>query len=209
MKVVVVGAGLGGLSAAAHLVGRGHEVTIVERAAAPGGRAGVVAERRVPARHRPDRADHARPAGRGTFAAAGADMADFVTIRPVDPMYRAVYADGSELRVWHGRERDDRRDRRVRRRGRRRGVRPLLRLARAGSTSVEMAHFIDTNFDSRARPRPAARARAAAWCGSAASASSARVVALVLRRRAPAADLLVPVDVRRPGARTRRWRSTR
>jgi phosphoribosylformylglycinamidine cyclo-ligase len=31
MRVVVVGAGLGGLSAAAHLVGAGHEVTVVER----------------------------------------------------------------------------------------------------------------------------------------------------------------------------------
>jgi phytoene desaturase len=30
-------------------------------------------------------------------------MADFVTLRPVDPMYRAVYEDGSTLRVWHGR----------------------------------------------------------------------------------------------------------
>ena len=39
-----------------------------------------------------------------TFNAAGADMADFVTIEPVDPMYRAVYADGSTLFVRHGRE---------------------------------------------------------------------------------------------------------
>ena len=44
MKVVVVGAGLGGLSAAAHLVGAGHEVTIVERDAIPGGRAGMITE---------------------------------------------------------------------------------------------------------------------------------------------------------------------
>ena len=29
------------------------------------------------------------------FAAAGADMADFITIDKVDPMYRACYADGS------------------------------------------------------------------------------------------------------------------
>ena len=42
MKVVVIGAGLGGLSAAAQLVARGHEVTIVERDAIPGGRAGMV-----------------------------------------------------------------------------------------------------------------------------------------------------------------------
>ena len=37
------------------------------------------------------------------FAAAGASMSDHVRLRPVDPMYRAVFADGSELRVRHGR----------------------------------------------------------------------------------------------------------
>ena len=43
MRVVVVGAGLGGLSAAAHLIGAGHEVTVVEREPVPGGlRIGVV-----------------------------------------------------------------------------------------------------------------------------------------------------------------------
>ncbi|HEX5144946.1 MAG TPA: FAD-dependent oxidoreductase, partial [Mycobacterium sp.] len=39
-RVVVVGAGFAGLSAALHLAGRGREVTVVERAAWPGGRAG-------------------------------------------------------------------------------------------------------------------------------------------------------------------------
>jgi phytoene desaturase len=38
------------------------------------------------------------------FNAAGAEMKDFVTIKPVDPMYRAAYADGSTLFVRHGRE---------------------------------------------------------------------------------------------------------
>ena len=36
------------------------------------------------------------------FAAAGAEMADHLDLRPVDPMYRAVYADGSVLHVRHG-----------------------------------------------------------------------------------------------------------
>ncbi len=99
-----MGAGLGGLSAAAHLVGRGHDVTVVERAAVPGGRAGLVEGKGYrldigpTVLTMPDLLADA-------FAAAGADMADFVTIKPVDPMYRAVYADGSTLRVWHGRER--------------------------------------------------------------------------------------------------------
>ena len=41
-RVVVIGAGLGGLAAAAHLLGDGHEVTIIERDERPGGRAGLI-----------------------------------------------------------------------------------------------------------------------------------------------------------------------
>ena len=37
MRVAVVGAGLGGLSAAAHLVADGHEVVVYERNPEPGG----------------------------------------------------------------------------------------------------------------------------------------------------------------------------
>jgi len=38
--VVVVGAGLGGLACALHLAAAGRQVTVVEREAVPGGRAG-------------------------------------------------------------------------------------------------------------------------------------------------------------------------
>jgi phytoene desaturase len=103
MRVVVIGAGLGGLSAACHLAGREHDVTVVERLPIPGGRAGVI-----------DAGGFRMDTGpcvmtmpgllRDAFAAAGADMDDHLTLRPVDPMYRAVYADGSSLRVRHGRE---------------------------------------------------------------------------------------------------------
>jgi phytoene desaturase len=104
MRVVVVGAGLGGLSAAAHLLGDGHDVTVLERGDLPGGRAGLV----------PNELGYRLDNGPAVltmpelleraFAATGHDMADFVTLRPVDPMYRAVYADGSVLHVRHGRE---------------------------------------------------------------------------------------------------------
>jgi len=103
VRVVVVGAGLGGLSAAAHLLHRRHDVTIVEREAVVGGRAGLVAE----AGFRLDNGPTVLTMPgllADAFAAAGAEMADFVTIDPVDPMYRAVYADGSTLHVRHGRE---------------------------------------------------------------------------------------------------------
>jgi phytoene desaturase len=102
MRVVVVGAGLGGLSAAAHLLGDGHDVTVVERGDRPGGRAGLI-----------ERDGFRLDVGptvltmpgllAEVFAAAGAELHDHVELRPVDPMYRAVYADGSVLHVRHGR----------------------------------------------------------------------------------------------------------
>jgi phytoene desaturase len=103
MRVVVVGAGLGGLSAAAHLAGAGHDVTIVEREAIPGGRAGVIAQQGFRLDNGPTVLTMPNLL-EDAFNAAGAEMKDFVTIHPVDPMYRAVYADGSTLHVRHGRE---------------------------------------------------------------------------------------------------------
>jgi phytoene desaturase len=93
------------LSAAAHLVGAGHDVTVLERGALPGGRAGLVAndlgytlDNGPTVLTMPELLEEA-------FAAAGSSMADYVTLEPVDPMYRACYADGSELNIWHDRER--------------------------------------------------------------------------------------------------------
>jgi phytoene desaturase len=145
VKVVVVGAGLGGLSAAAHLTAR-HDVTIVERSGAPGGRAGMVEADGFRLDNGPTVLTMPGILA-ATFAAAGADMADFVTIEPVDPMYRAVYADGSTLHVRHGRD----------------AMADEIRSFANGDEAqafgrfcewleqlyrVEMDHFIDTNFDS-------------------------------------------------------------
>lgn len=142
----MIGAGLGGLSAAAHLVRRGHEVTVLERDDSPGGRVGVVEE----AGFRLDTGPAILTMPgilEQTFAAAGRSMADYVTLNPVDPMYRAVFADGSELLVRHGREAmtDE--------------IRRFASSREAGAFNefcewlgelyeLEMKHFIDTNFDS-------------------------------------------------------------
>ncbi len=109
MRVVVVGAGLGGLSAACHLAGRGHQVRVIERAARPGGRAGLVEE----AGYRLDTGPAVLTmAGilSDTFAAAGADMADHVDLVALDPMYRACFAQAGDpvgagvVRLRPGRE---------------------------------------------------------------------------------------------------------
>ncbi|MFZ1286010.1 MAG: FAD-dependent oxidoreductase, partial [Candidatus Phosphoribacter sp.] len=99
MKVVVVGAGLSGLSAACHLVGAGHDVIVVERESGPGGRAGTIPDGPYlfdtgpVVMTMPGLFDDA-------FAAAGTTAAGVgLHLRRLDPAYRAVYADGSQLRV--------------------------------------------------------------------------------------------------------------
>ncbi|MEN3315389.1 MAG: phytoene desaturase, partial [Acidimicrobiaceae bacterium] len=99
----MVGAGLGGLSAACQLVGRGHEVVVLERAGVPGGRAGLWQEQGYSFDTGPSVLTMTGLIA-DAIRAAGADMADHLTLLPVDPMYRACFADGTEIRVRHGRQ---------------------------------------------------------------------------------------------------------
>jgi phytoene desaturase len=103
VRIVVIGAGLGGLAAAANLVRRGHDVTVLERELVPGGRAGVFAEAGFHVDTGPTMITMPELL-RATFAAAGADLDRYVTIEPLDPMYRATFADGSVLFARHDRE---------------------------------------------------------------------------------------------------------
>lgn len=145
-SVVVVGAGLGGLSAALHLAGAGRHVTVVEREAVPGGRAGLIR-------------DHGYHFDTGPTVltmpelleaplnAVGENLSGWLTLHRLDPAYRARFADGSTLdvradvdemaegiaAVCGSRDAD----------GYRRFVDYLRRLY-----AVEMPHFIDRNLDS-------------------------------------------------------------
>ena len=102
-RVAVVGAGLSGLSAACHLSGRGYDVTLLEAGDVAGGRAGTLEAEGYRFDTGPTVLTMPHLVER-CFRAAGADMGDFLTLRTVDPMYRACFADGTELRVLHGRE---------------------------------------------------------------------------------------------------------
>ncbi len=171
MRVVVVGAGLGGLAAAAHLVGDGHDVTVVERGDRPGGRAGIVERDGFRLDNGPTVLTMPELLA-DTFAAAGAELADHVELRPVDPMYRAV------LRRRLGAPRpprprgDDRGDPGVRRRRRGGVVRALRRLARPSCTGSR-CRTSSTPTSTRRSTSCGAGGPGCASCGSAASASSA------------------------------------
>jgi phytoene desaturase len=98
-RVVVVGAGLSGLSAALHLAGRDREVTVVERESWPGGRAGRVdvngyrIDTGPTVLTMPDIIDD-------TFAAVGESTSDRLDLMAVDPAYSAQFADDSSLSVY-------------------------------------------------------------------------------------------------------------
>ena len=102
--VVIVGAGLGGLSAALRLAGAGRTVTVVEREAVPGGRNGLL-----------QRDGYSFDTGpsvltmpsliQAALSCVGEDIKDWLELIPLDPLYRAFYHDGTHLDVHADRHR--------------------------------------------------------------------------------------------------------
>ena len=96
--VVVVGAGLAGLSAALRLAGAGRKVTVVERESVPGGRNGLL-----------EKDGYSFDTGpsvltmpsliQDAFSCVGEDMKDWLELSPLKPLYRAFYHDGSQIDV--------------------------------------------------------------------------------------------------------------
>ena len=105
--VVVIGAGLAGLSVACYLTGRGFDVTVVERDEVPGGRAGVLQrdgftfDTGPTVLTMPDLiADAVRVASHNPSA----NLGELMPMRRLDPAYRASFADGSTINVRYGRD---------------------------------------------------------------------------------------------------------
>jgi phytoene desaturase len=101
-NVVVVGAGLAGLSAAMRLAGAGRTVTVIEREAIPGGRAGRIEMQGPTGTYHADTGPTVLTMPdliADCFDCIGETMEDWLTLDPVSPLYRAFYPDGSVLNV--------------------------------------------------------------------------------------------------------------
>jgi phytoene desaturase len=95
-RVIVIGAGVGGLSAAIHLAKRGLQVTVLEKNARPGGRCDRIS-----------RDGHHFDTGptllvmsqlyEAEFAALGVALPEVLDLQRVDPTYHLVFDDGSRL----------------------------------------------------------------------------------------------------------------
>jgi phytoene desaturase len=97
-RVVVVGAGLGGLACAIRLAAAGRQVTVLERAAVPGGRAGLLAEDGFRFDTGPTVLTMPELLG-STLATVGERIDDWLDLVRLDPAYRGHFPDGSTLDV--------------------------------------------------------------------------------------------------------------
>ena len=144
--VVIIGAGLAGLSTACHLSQRGYDVTVLESGDAPGGRCGQLQQAGFTFDTGPTVLTMPGIIG-DVLAAAGTSIDDVLPLRQLDPAYRARYADGSTLHVRAGHE------------AMRAEIAEMCGPADAAGFDrftdwltelyeIEMPHFIDRNLDS-------------------------------------------------------------
>jgi len=95
-SVIVIGAGIGGITAATHLANAGLHVTVLEKNEQPGGRCGRFARDG----HRFDTGPTLlvmRLLYEAEFRALGASLHERLDLLPVDPTYRLVFDDASQL----------------------------------------------------------------------------------------------------------------
>jgi len=99
-SVAVIGAGLGGLSCAAHLIGAGHDVTIFEKESSPGGRARRITKNTSSGEYLTEIGPTVftmLDIAELPFDALDLKMAEHVDMIPVSPSYRGVFRDGSHI----------------------------------------------------------------------------------------------------------------
>jgi len=104
MDAIVVGAGLGGLSAALRLSQAGANVRVFEALPRAGGKAGITVVDGVEVDTGPSVVTLTE-VFRSLYSALGEDLDDHITLRRLDPGFRYIYPDGVSLDVFHEPER--------------------------------------------------------------------------------------------------------
>ncbi len=97
-NIGIIGAGLGGLSAAIHLRVAGHEVTIHEANPEVGGRASRIVDQGFQFDTGPSLLNYPW-VFEELFAAAGRNFRDYVELLPVDPSVRFLWPDGTHFHL--------------------------------------------------------------------------------------------------------------
>jgi len=98
--IVVIGAGMGGLAAAARLAALGHHVTVLEQADTHGGKLGTLSRDGFTFDTGPSLLTMPG-VYRDLFAATGAPLDEVVDLAPVDPVCHYRFPDGTELDLPH------------------------------------------------------------------------------------------------------------
>ncbi|MEQ7874364.1 1-hydroxycarotenoid 3,4-desaturase CrtD [Sphingomonas sp. ASV193] len=96
---VIVGAGIGGLASAALLAARGHAVTVIEKEAVPGGKAGTLNVDGAPIDSGPT-VFTLRDVFDSLFRECGADLDEAVAARPADLLARHAWSDSERLDLF-------------------------------------------------------------------------------------------------------------
>ncbi len=96
--IAIVGAGLGGISAAVRLQAAGHRVSLIEKNALPGGKMNFVEADGFRFDTGPSLITLPGVIS-STFRAAGRRMEDYLTLKPLEPITRYHFADGSGLDI--------------------------------------------------------------------------------------------------------------
>ena len=95
-NVIIIGAGIGGLSAAIRLAAAGRRVTVLEQNPAVGGKMSEIRAEGFRWDTGPS-VITMRHVFEELFASAGRKLDDYLTLRPVDPLTRYFYPDGATL----------------------------------------------------------------------------------------------------------------
>ncbi|MFN1833763.1 phytoene desaturase family protein [Balneola sp. MJW-20] len=105
MKIIVIGAGLGGLATAAMLAAAGQDVTVFERT---GGFGGKMNQKKLEG-YRFDTGPSLFTMPdvlRKVFSECGKDMDDYLELTALEPLCRYFYQDGTVFNSYHDRQKD-------------------------------------------------------------------------------------------------------